>query len=97
MARIVVTPRARRDIDEAIPALGLPADTWARVARSLRLLERFPLAGRALGGRWGETRFVLGPWPWMILLYSFDREAEVLYVVAMHDARSSSAARPASA
>jgi plasmid stabilization system protein ParE len=92
VAEIVVTPRAQRDIDEAIPALGLPEDTWQRIARSLRLLESFPRAGRELGGRWGETRFVLGPWPWMILLYSFDQEADRVYVVAMHDARSSAAA-----
>jgi plasmid stabilization system protein ParE len=92
VAQAIVTPRARRDVDEAISALGLPADTWARIARSLRVLETFPLAGPALAGRWAPTRFVLGPWSWMILLYRYEEPAGRVYVVAMHDARSATSA-----
>lgn len=92
MAEVIVTPRAQRDVEEAISALGLPADTWARIARSLRVLETFPLAGRELEGRWAPTRFVLGPWSWMILLYSYDEPSNRLYLLAMHDARSATSA-----
>jgi plasmid stabilization system protein ParE len=92
VAKIVVTPRARADVESAITTLGLPADTWGRIGRSLRLLEDFPLAGRALEGRWADTRFVLGPWPWMILVYVFDAAEDRIYIVAMHDSRSSAAA-----
>ena len=92
MARVIVTPRARRDVDDAIASLGLPADTWPRIAASLRILRDFPLAGRALEGRWREARFVLGPWPWMILIYLYRPDEEVVYAVAVHDARSSTAA-----
>jgi len=35
VAQIVVTPRAQRDVDEAILALNLPDDAWTR--RSLAL------------------------------------------------------------
>ena len=63
-----------------------------RVRHSLRALETFPLGGRALGGRWAEARFVLGPWRWMILLDRDEEAAERVYIVAMHDARSSSSA-----
>jgi hypothetical protein len=52
----------------------------------------FPLAGAELTGRWASTRFVLGPWPWMILLYRYDESSERVYVVAMHDARSATSA-----
>jgi hypothetical protein len=89
---VVVTPQAKRDVDEAISALNLPDDAWARIARSLRTLEMFPLAGPELGGRWTPTRFVLGPWAWMILLYLFEESSGRVYVVAMHDARSASSA-----
>lgn len=95
MAQVIVTPRARRDVDEAISTLGLPADAWARIARSLRTLETFPLAGVELGGRWAPTRFVLGPWPWMILLYSYEEPSNRVYVVAMHDGRSATSATAA--
>jgi hypothetical protein len=88
VAQVIVTPRAQRDVDEAISALGLPDDTWARIARSLRALETFPLAGPVLAGRWAPARFVLGPWSWMILLYLCDESSERVYVIAMHDARS---------
>ena len=92
MAQVIVTPRAQRDVDEAISALDLPDDTWTRVARSLRTLETFPLAGAELGGRWAPTRFVLGPWSWMILLYSYEASSDRVYVVAMHDGRSATSA-----
>lgn len=92
MAQVIVTPRAQRDVDEAIPVLGLPDNTWVRIARSLRVLETFPLAGPVLTGRWSPARFVLGPWSWMILLYRYDESTERVYVVAMHDARSATSA-----
>jgi len=95
VARVIVTPQAQRDVDEAVEALNLPKDTWARIARSLSPLEMFPLAGVELGGRWEPTRFVLGPWPWMILLYRYEQSSSRVYVVAMHDGRSATSATAA--
>jgi plasmid stabilization system protein ParE len=89
VATVIVTPRAARDIDDAIRQLGLPSDTRARVARSLRPLEQFPLAGRALEGRWAPMRFMIGPWPRMILVCVYDEDADRVSVVAVYDARSS--------
>lgn len=88
MAQIIVTSQARGDVEEAAAALNLPADVWSRVARSLRVLETFPLAGAELRGRWSPTRFVLGPWSWMLLLYRYEESSDQVFVVAMHDARS---------
>jgi plasmid stabilization system protein ParE len=88
VAQVIVTPRARRDVDEALSVLNLPDDAWARIARSLRVLETFPLAGPELAGRWAPARFVLGPWSWMVLLYDYDESSDCVYVVAMHDGRS---------
>ncbi len=92
MARVSVTPRAVEDLRELIDVLGLPASTLPRVQRSLRILERFPLAGRALAGRWEGVRFLIGPWPWLILLYVHAVEDDAVYVVAAHDGRSSTSA-----
>jgi hypothetical protein len=58
----------------------------------LRILERFPPAGRALTGRWEDTRFLIGPWPWMIIVYVHDEADDVVYVVAVHDGRSAPSA-----
>lgn len=90
MARVIVTPRAVADLHGLVEGLGLATTALVRVQRSLRILERFPLAGRALTGRWEGTRFVVGPWPWMILVYVHDIDDDAVYVVAVHDGRSAS-------
>jgi hypothetical protein len=92
VAQIIVTPQARRDVEEAAAALNLPGDVWNRVARSLRVLETFPLAGAELRGQWSPTRFVLGPWSWMILLYRYEESLDRVFLLAMHDARSATSA-----
>jgi len=92
LARVVVTPRAVEDLHDLVAELGLGPGAIARVQRSLRILERFPLAGRALRGEWEGTRFLIGPWPWMILVYVYDDADDVVFVVAVHDGRSGRAA-----
>jgi plasmid stabilization system protein ParE len=92
MARVIVAPRALEDLCGLIDALGLPPSTLRRVQLSLRILEPFPLAGRALAGQWEGTRFLIGPWPWTILIYVHDEADDAAYVVAVHDGRSSASA-----
>ena len=92
MAQVVVTPRAQRDVNEAISALKLPDNAWTRIGRSLRVLETFPLAGPELAGRWAPARFVIGPWSWMILLYRYEESSDRVDVLAMHDGRSAASA-----
>jgi len=92
MARVIITPRALDDLDGLISGLGLAGDARRRVQKSLGMLERFPNAGRSLTGRWHGTRFLVGPWPWMILVYVHDEPDDAVYVVAVHDGRSSGAA-----
>jgi plasmid stabilization system protein ParE len=92
LPRVVVTPRAVEDLRGLVGGLGLPPDALHRVQRSLRILERFPRAGRELSGRWEGTRFLIGPWPWMILVYVHDEADDAVFVVAVHDGRGSSSA-----
>lgn len=95
MARVVVAQRARSDLSLLIASRELPADTPERVRRSLSPLETFPLAGRRLIGRWRAFRLVLGPWPWMLLIYQYDETVDTVTVFAVHDARTGSAATSA--
>jgi hypothetical protein len=37
-------------------------------------------------------RFLLGPWPWMILGYRYDARTDQVFLVAVHDARSATSA-----
>lgn len=92
MARVELAAAAVEDLDELIRTHSLPADTRRRVARSLRALERFPLMGPALSGRWDGFRFLLGPWRWLLLVYVLLEPEDRVVVVTIQDARSATAA-----
>jgi hypothetical protein len=83
---------AVEDLDRLIVTHSLPADTRARVKRSLSVLERFPNIGRQLEGRWQPMRFILGPWRWMLIVYSMEETGDTVLVLTIQDGRSSSAA-----
>jgi hypothetical protein len=82
---------AVEDLDFLISTHSLPAGTRARAGRSLRSLVQFPNIGPALAGRWEGFRFILGPWPWLILVYVFIEAEDRVVVVTIQDARSSTA------
>jgi hypothetical protein len=90
LARVAV-----EDLDALIRTHSLPADTRARVARSLRSLERVPTMGPALGGRWEGLHVLLGPWRWMLLEYAYLDADDRVVVVSVRDACSSTSASPA--
>jgi len=76
VARVVVAESAQADLNALVLSHSLPASTRARVRTSLRPLATFPLLGPALTGRWHGFRFILGPWPWMLLVYLYDGAAD---------------------
>jgi hypothetical protein len=92
VARVELAVTAVEDLAGLIRTHSLPADTRARVVRSLRALERFQLMGPALSGRWEGFRFLLGPSRWLVLVYVFIESEDRVVVVAIRDARSSTAA-----
>lgn len=92
MARVVVTVSARADLRAMILTHSLPPTTTDRVRASLVALADFPRLGPVLEGRWTGFRFVLGPWPWMLLLYVLDEPTDTVTVVTIQDARSARAA-----
>jgi hypothetical protein len=89
--RVLIAPGAIEDLTALIRSHSLPSDTRTRFRRSVSLLERFPLLGPALGGRWDGYRYILGPWRWMIVVYQYDERADEVSIVAVQDARSSRA------
>lgn len=91
MARVELAAAAAEDLDRLIVTHSLPANTKARVQRTLRPLERFPLLGAELGGRWENFRFVLGPWRWMVVVYAYLEDEDRVVVVTIQDGRSSTA------
>jgi hypothetical protein len=91
MASVELARAAVEDLDSLIRTHSLPPDTRARVARSLRPLERFPRMGMALQGRWEGFRVLLGPWRWLLFVYVYIEAEERVVVVTIQDARSATA------
>jgi ParE toxin of type II toxin-antitoxin system, parDE len=94
LAVVELAATAQDDLERLILTHSLPADTRERVKRTLRPLERFPLLGVELEGRWRDFRFVLGPWRWMVIVYGYIEEEDRVVVVTIQDGRSSTAPRP---
>jgi hypothetical protein len=92
VARVELARAAVEDLEDLIRTHNLPADTRARLARSLRGLERFSLLGPALSGRWEGFRFLLGPWRWLLLVYVFIESEDRVVIVTIQDACSSASA-----
>jgi hypothetical protein len=92
VARILVSPTAAADLERMIATHSLPVDTRSRVRRSLEPLSHFPLLGAPLEGRWHSYRFVLGPWRWMLIVYAYDPDDEVVAIATIQDGRTATAA-----
>lgn len=92
MATVVLTESAVADLGNLIVPQGFPATTRQRVRTALEPLAAFPMLGPALTGRWQGFRFILGPWPWMLLIYVYDERPDQVSVVTIQDARSARAA-----
>lgn len=88
MASIVVAPAAKRNLDRIIATHSLPPDTRERVRNRIEPLAEFPLMGSELEGQWHGTRFILGPWSWMLIVYAFDSEYDQVHILTIEDART---------
>jgi plasmid stabilization system protein ParE len=91
VTRVELSLAAVENLDRMIVTHSLPADSRARVKRSLAILEQFPLVGRQLDGRWQGLRLLIGPWRWLLFVYLHDEREDLVVVVTIQDARSSSA------
>ena len=91
MSRVLIAPEAAADLARLITTHSLPADTSSRVRRSIEPLAHFPLLGASLVGRWRDFRFILGPWRWMLIVYAYDDEADLVAIVTIQDGRTSTA------
>lgn len=88
MAHVEVAPSASHALDLMIGELDLPSDTRERVKQRLIQLRTFPESAPAKReGRWAGYRALMGPWPWMILVYRFTEADDLVRVVAIIDSR----------
>jgi plasmid stabilization system protein ParE len=91
VARVELSEEAVQDLDRLIVTHSLPSDTKQRLQRSLRPLERFPRMGAEVGERRPSYRFLIGPWPWLLVLYGYIESEDRVVVISIEDGRSASA------
>ncbi|MFV2063596.1 MAG: type II toxin-antitoxin system RelE/ParE family toxin [Chloroflexota bacterium] len=91
MPAVIVAPTAQADLERLIQSHSLPRSTRERLRRSIDPLRDFPLLGAELHGRWAQFRFILGPWRWMIVVYYYDPDADLVAVATIQDGRSAAA------
>lgn len=84
-----MTHAAARDPRDLIRTHRLPENTIERVKRSIRPLADFPELGAELGGALAPRRFLLGPWRWMLVVYRFYPERDLVAILAIVDGRTS--------
>ena len=87
MATLLITARARGDLDELIETRELPPYAAARYGARIDQLTHFPLSGRQVSGRTRWLRLLVGPWPWIITVYDYDAATDRVTVLTVQDAR----------
>jgi plasmid stabilization system protein ParE len=92
LARVVIAERAQANLRAMMRTHSLPSSTRERVRLAIAPLAEFPQLGPEFVGKWEGLRFVLGPWPWMLIVYRWDRDSDTVVVVTIQDARSSRSA-----
>jgi len=92
VAVVFVTETANQDLSELIAEYQLPQETNKRVRERLRPLARFPSMGSPLEGRWEGSRFLLGPWRWMLVVYEYVEELDAVFVTTIQDSRRADSA-----
>ena len=92
MAQIELARAAVEDFDRLVRTHPLPGDTRQRARTALEPLRQFPRLGPELAGRWEGLRFMLGPWRWMLLVYTRYQARDRVVIVTIQDARTSSSA-----
>ena len=92
MARVVVTETAARTLAELIDSHSLPSDTRERIRRTLAPLEDFPRLGPALESESPELRFLLGPWRWLVIVYTYREATDTVAILAFEDGRAARSA-----
>jgi plasmid stabilization system protein ParE len=93
VAKLRVSPTAADALGRLILTHSLPADTKERFKQSVAPLAEFPRLGRELeGGGFEGMRFILGPWRWLVVVYSYELDADEVWILTVEDARSSTAA-----
>lgn len=89
VTRLEWSEQALSALERLVLTHSLPPDTRDRIEASAQPLRRFPLIGpeiRAVAD--GSLRFLIGPWPWLVIVYLYIETDERAVIVSVEDGRA---------
>ena len=93
MAKLEWSEDALLGLDRLRLTHTLPADTRERVEATAAPLARFPRLGPELEvlPDGAELRFLIGPWPWLVIVYVYFEAENRVVIVSAEDGRAATA------
>ena len=93
MPRLEWSEQALSRLDQLVLSHHLPPDTRTRIEDSARPLARFPRFGPEIDELpdGGELRFLVGPWPWLVIVYLYIESEDRVGIVSIEDGRAATA------
>jgi plasmid stabilization system protein ParE len=90
VTRLEWSENALSGLDRLVLSHSLPADTRERIEASARPLDRFPRLGPELHTLpdGAELRFLIGPWPWLVVIYVHIERENRIVLVSVEDGRA---------
>jgi plasmid stabilization system protein ParE len=90
LARLEWSERALASLDQLVLTHSLPTDTRLQIEESARPLTRFPRFGPRIKELQGnaELRFLIGPWPWLVIVHAFFMTENRVVIVSVEDGRT---------
>lgn len=89
MTRLEWSEQALSGLDRLVLTHSLPTDTRDRIEASSQPLERFPRIGPEIRTLDEESlRFLIGPWPWLLIIYLYVEAEERVVIVSVEDGRA---------
>ncbi len=89
MTKLEWSQQALSNLDRLVLTHSLSPDTRERIEASAQPLQRFPRIGpeiRTLAD--GSLRFLIGPWPWLLIIYLYLEADERVVIVSVEDGRA---------
>lgn len=91
MTEIRVSDAAWSSLEHLAESRSLPSGAKERALEIAEHLGQYPQMGSPLPHAHHDLRYLLGPWPRMILVYAYSTDEDVVTLIGVEDSRQADA------